>query len=79
MPMPHKGHRIALTIRLPYDDYRQVAYRAKGRGWSLSQYVAYCVGTELGRTNRAAIRHSGGLQNLSPSVPEKLKSPSSYG
>jgi len=77
--MPSKGHRIALTIRLPYDDYRKVAVRAKDRGWSLSQYVAYCVGLELGRTNRSAVRRAPGLHDLTPTIPEKLRTPSTYG
>lgn len=47
MPMPHRGQRVALTIRLPYDEYREVAVRAKGRGWSMSDYIGYCVGREV--------------------------------
>jgi len=48
MAMPYKGQRVALTIRLPIDDYREVAIRAKARGWSMSDYVNYCVGVTTG-------------------------------
>lgn len=36
-----------MTIRLPYDEYREVAVRARARNWSLSDYVGYCVVREL--------------------------------
>lgn len=47
VPQRSKGRRIALTIRLPYDEYREVAVRALQRNWSLSDYVGFCVLREL--------------------------------
>ena len=47
MPRRHRGQRIALTVRLPFDIYREVAIRAKARNWSLSDYVAWCVAKEI--------------------------------
>jgi len=47
MPRRNRGQRIALTIRLPYDVYREVATRARGRNWSMSDYVAWCVAKEI--------------------------------
>ena len=43
----NKGKRVALTVRLPFDEYREVAVRARGRNWSLSDYVGFCVRREL--------------------------------
>lgn len=45
--MPHRGKRLQLTLRLPPDLYAEVARRARGRGWSLSDYVAWCVANEI--------------------------------
>lgn len=54
MPRRHRGNRIGLTIRLPFDLYREVAIRARARNWSLSDYVGYCVAKELsGKYKRA--------------------------
>jgi hypothetical protein len=47
MPRMSRGPRIPLTIRLPFDLYREVSIRAKGRNWSLSDFVAYCVAKEI--------------------------------
>jgi hypothetical protein len=52
VPMPSKGKRIALTVRLPFDEYREVSVRARGRGWSLSDYVGFCVAREIGGRGR---------------------------
>lgn len=46
--MPSKGRRQAITVRLPYDDYREAAIRARGRGWSMSDYIGYCVAVTIG-------------------------------
>lgn len=46
--MPHRGRRIAITVRLPYDEYREMASRARGRGWSLSDFIGFCVRREMG-------------------------------
>ena len=41
-----------MTVRLPYDEYREVASRARRRGWSMSDYVGWCVAKELtGKAN----------------------------
>lgn len=47
MGMPHRGRRVQATVRLAFDDYREVAVRARARGWSMSDYIAYCVSKEL--------------------------------
>ena len=47
MPRQNRGARIALTIRLPFDVYREVSVRAKARNWSMSDYVAWCVAKEI--------------------------------
>lgn len=47
MPMAHRGNRIQLTIRLPVDEYREASVRARARGWSLSDFVGYCVAREI--------------------------------
>jgi hypothetical protein len=48
----HKGDRIATTVRLPYDEYRECAVRAKARNWSMSDYIGYCVTRELDPSKR---------------------------
>lgn len=51
--MQHRGTRIQVTVRLPYDEYREVASRARRRGWSMSDYVGWCVAKELtGKANK---------------------------
>jgi hypothetical protein len=55
MPMPARGKRIRVTARLPPDDFREAATRARNRGWSMSDYVAYCVAREVG--SRRAKQH----------------------
>lgn len=52
MPMAHRGPRMPLTVRLPFDLYKEVAIRARARNWSLSDYVTYCVARELGTVMR---------------------------
>ena len=47
VPMPARGPRLAATTRLHYDDYREMTVRAKARGWSISDYIAWCVAREL--------------------------------
>jgi hypothetical protein len=47
MPRRNRGPRIALTIRLSYDLYREVAGRAKARNWSMSDFVSWCVAKEI--------------------------------
>jgi hypothetical protein len=47
MAMPAKGPRVALTVRLPYDEYREAVRRAKAREWTLTHYIGYCVAREL--------------------------------
>jgi hypothetical protein len=44
---------VPLTIRLPYDVYREVAARSRSREWSMSHYVTHCVRRELGSAKRA--------------------------
>ena len=51
MPRRARGPRIALTIRLPFDLYREVGLRAEARNWSMSDFVAYCV-------ERDGVRHA---------------------
>ena len=72
MAMPSKGHRVATTIRLPYDDYRDAVARARARGWSLSQYIAYAVGRDLGKSRETAARHAPGLHDRMSTVADKL-------
>lgn len=57
MPQLHKGRRVALTTRLPYDLAGQVAIRAQQKRWSVSQYLVYCVERAL-----AADRNREGQQ-----------------
>jgi hypothetical protein len=45
--MNHRGSRLQITVRLPVDEYREVAVRARARGWSLSDYIGWCVVKEL--------------------------------
>lgn len=47
MPNVSRGPRIAITVRLPFDEYREVARRARNRRWSMSDYVGYCISREL--------------------------------
>lgn len=47
MPRRSKGNRLPITIRLPFDLYREVAIRARGRNWSMSDYIGFCVAKEL--------------------------------
>lgn len=46
--MPHRGRRVQATVRLPFDEYREVAVRARARGWSMSDYIGWCVARQLG-------------------------------
>jgi hypothetical protein len=50
----NKGPRVALTVRLPFDEYRECAIRAKARNWSMSDYIGYCVTRELTPGKRKA-------------------------
>ena len=43
----NKGPRIATTVRLPFDHYREAILRAKARNWSMSDYVGWCVAKEV--------------------------------
>ena len=36
-----------MTVRLPFDMYREMNVRAEARNWSMSDYVAWCVAKEL--------------------------------
>lgn len=47
MPSAHRGKRIACTVRLPFDEYREVVLRAQKRRWSISDYIGYCVEREI--------------------------------
>jgi len=47
VPRRHRGNRIAITIRLPFDLYREVSIRARARNWSMSDYIGFCVAKEL--------------------------------
>ncbi|HEY6414823.1 MAG TPA: hypothetical protein VIX41_01255 [Acidimicrobiales bacterium] len=47
MPSRSRGPRIATTVRMPYDEYREMARRARARGWSMSDYIAYCVAQQV--------------------------------
>ena len=38
---------MQLTVRLPVDEYREVATRARARGWSMSDYAGWCIANEL--------------------------------
>lgn len=73
VPMPHRGPRMQLTVRLPLDEYREVAVRAQGRGWSMSDYIAYCVARTLG-TRKVHRATAPGVVNSSfrefPDEPE---------
>lgn len=35
------------TVRLAYDDYREVALRARARGWSINDFIAWCVAKQV--------------------------------
>lgn len=75
MPMQHRGTRIQMTVRLPYDEYREVAARARRRGWSMSDYVGWCVGKELtGKSNKR-----GELPSSFEADPLRLESGDSFG
>jgi hypothetical protein len=43
MPQPHKGRRVRMTVRLPYDLHAEASQRAAARKWNMSDYVAWCV------------------------------------
>lgn len=51
--------RVAITVRLPYDQYREVVARAQGREWSIAHYVSHCIGRELG--SKATKGHNRGV------------------
>jgi hypothetical protein len=66
VPQRYRGNRIALTIRLPYDLYREVAIRAGARNWSLSDYVTWCVARELSgkfRSHNPDLKAPPGVMN----------------
>lgn len=44
--------KVAVTLRLPYDQYREVAERARKREWSINHYVSHCIAREIGRKAR---------------------------
>jgi len=48
IPMGRRADtKIAVTIRLPYDTYKEVVHRARKREWSMNHYVAHCIESEL--------------------------------
>jgi len=62
----NKGPRIATTVRLPFDHYREAAQRAKGRNWSLSDYVGWCVAKEVDPKNTRDRATGGSKEYLPP-------------
>lgn len=58
---------MALTVRLPFELYREVALRAGARNWSLSDYVTFCVAREVS----GRYRMNSGHLNL-PNVREAM-------
>jgi len=75
--MRHRGARIQMTVRLPPDEYREVSIRARGRGWSMSDYVGWCVAKELRPNNARLQRDPLGLERAHPplSPPPGNRSP----
>lgn len=49
--MARRSPRMGITVRLPVEEYREVAARAKRRNWSMSDYIGYCVTRELKGAN----------------------------
>ncbi len=57
---------MRITTRVSPDDFRECAKRARDRGWTMSDYVAWVIGKELrGRTSghhregpRAKVTHT---------------------
>lgn len=47
MPQPSRGPRLRVTARLPVDVFREAALRASQRGWSMSDYISFCVSREI--------------------------------
>lgn len=47
MPMPKMGPTLRVFSRVPPDDYREIAKRAEGRGWTLSAYIAWVLAKEV--------------------------------
>ena len=54
MPMPSKGTRRRLTIRVPIDVYVESARQAAARGWTMTGYAAFAMAeqTKRDRHNR---------------------------
>jgi hypothetical protein len=69
MPMPARGKRIRVTARLPPDDFREAATRAKNRGWSMSDFIGFCVAREV-RNHHRPKRHAGKTPLTYPTVVE---------
>ncbi|SLH35471.1 toxin-antitoxin system [Mycobacteroides abscessus] len=53
MPAPHKGDRLAHTIRPPREVSDALRAEAAARGLSLSQYVADLLAIHIGRPDLA--------------------------
>ena len=74
MPRRHRGNRIGLTIRLPFDLYREVAIRARARNWSMSDYVGYCVAKELsGQYKRSEVVREKPVADVSEIAEEWIE------
>ena len=71
--MPARGPRQRVTVRLPYDEYREAAVRARQRGWSFSDYVGYCVAKELGVARGSRRGTGGGTRSHHPLSPHTAR------
>jgi hypothetical protein len=70
MPMTPRGPRLRLTVRLPYDEAKEVFRRARARNWSVSDYVAFCIAREIGVKTA---RERGG-HHVSPYAAQNMRS-----
>lgn len=55
MTVPHRGRRFGITVRLGYDDYREVAVRSKRQRWSMNEWVTWLIQREIKRNPRPPI------------------------
>lgn len=66
--MPRMGPRIRLQTWLPADDFREIAKRAAGRGWTMSAYLRWLVAKEI-RPDKGRGHHGATVRRRATEFP----------
>lgn len=73
VPRRHRGNRIPITIRLPFDLYREVSIRARARNWSMSDFIGFCVAKELSGSYVGKSHHASEVKDVTAVADEWIE------